>query len=780
MSILSDPNKILLQIDYVLSKQAAQQLPNVEIEREAPLVGPEAEKFKFEDKPVSEQAGESPTGKVRTKIYELVHRGGRTFERARTAWVNPDVAKNLEQRKRASDWIRTLGNYLPIYFVGGYVRDKFFKKISKDIDLVTLTSLDEAKNILNSINIPFKESHNSHARLKFEVGGMNVDLISTTPDELLNNLRNRDFTINAIAQSVTGQFYDPTRGMEDIKLKWLRSPNNDSNKSFKADPIRILRAARFLADFPIKPHGTLLKGLKETSDVLSKSKKHRIGLELFKILQTEKPWIAMQFLADNGQLKHIAADLAKEIGFKQIGSERKHTDVWQHTVAALKNANSDDAILNLAILCHDIGKPQTATEKNRHFPGHDKKGSEITTALLKDLGYSQDLVKRISNMVLHHLFLTKVGLEGTDEQYQKVVLTLGGDIDRFFKLMKADGEDHKVRDEALLDKVEKRMRRIKADKPEQAGKKTLSKSQSVNLLDFSIDILLQDESTQDEGRQYDPEGFHVGPRHGKYFKPGEREAGGKEVEIVQAPEAAPEEDKWAAWRKKTEGFIQGLLDPESGTGFFGSFKTKQVRIPWEDDNRKQDPNGHVKRVMISGKQHALLFDNLEKLYKSKYRKNHMPVGPGGGGYKQRAGFDGSLFGGDERQKFRLEQFPNGAANLELWDGTRQEAGVGKKAQEAEQVKEQARDEDPLTDHFGGEVPQVLIQNWMTDFMKVPGRVPDAGTIVEMGKYLASKQTKTIPKEFATRLGDLSQYLDIEKSQAVAYLEEMLELVGDNA
>ena len=245
MPTLSSTNKIVLQLDYFLAKQAAQQLPNVEIERESPLVGPEAEKFKFEDKPVSEQAKESPTGKVRTKIYELVHRGGRTFERARTAWVNPDVAKNLEQRKRASDWIRTLGNYLPIYFVGGYVRDKFFKKISKDIDLVTLVSLDEAKKVLEQLNIHFKESHNSHARLQFEVGGMKVDLISTTPDDLLNNLRSRDFTINAIAQSVTGQFYDPTRGMEDIKLKWLRSPNNDSDKSFKEDPIRILRAARF-------------------------------------------------------------------------------------------------------------------------------------------------------------------------------------------------------------------------------------------------------------------------------------------------------------------------------------------------------------------------------------------------------------------------------------------------------------------------------------------------------------------------------------------------------
>ena len=202
-------------------------------------------------------------------------------------------------------------------------------------------------------------------------------------------------------------------------------------------------------------------------------------------------------LAENGQLEHLSTDLAKEVGFKQLGSGRKHTDVWLHTVAALKNANSDDAILNLAILCHDVGKPQTAEERNRNFPNHDKKGAEITASFLKDLGYSQDLVKRISNMVLHHLFLTTVGLKGTDEKYKKVALTLGGDIDRFFKLMRADGADHKVNDSSLLDKVEKRMRRIKADKPEQAGQKTLAKSQSVDLIDYSIDILLSQESEMD-------------------------------------------------------------------------------------------------------------------------------------------------------------------------------------------------------------------------------------------------------------------------------------------
>ena len=80
----------------------------------------------------------APSGKVPTKIYEMVRRGGRVFERVRTAWVNPDVAERLQRSKMATDWIRTLGNYLPLYFVGGYVRDKFLKKAPNDIDIISL------------------------------------------------------------------------------------------------------------------------------------------------------------------------------------------------------------------------------------------------------------------------------------------------------------------------------------------------------------------------------------------------------------------------------------------------------------------------------------------------------------------------------------------------------------------------------------------------------------------------------------------------------------------
>ena len=488
-------DRTLLKLDYFLAKH---EEVGPDYDRPEAADDPRAEKHQIEENAPGEKGSpELPVGKVRTKIYELVHRGGRTFERARTAWGNPKVAEHLEQRKKAADWIRTLGNYLPIYFVGGYVRDKFFKKVSKDLDLVATVELEKAKEVLTQLNIDFKEKNNSHARLTFMVRGIRVDLISVTGEELLNNLRSRDFTINAIAQSVTGQFYDPTRGLEDVKKKWLRSPNSDSVKAFESDPVRILRAARLLADYPVKPHPTVISAIKKTKDGLSRKKKRRIGYELIKILQTEKPWVSMKFLSDHDILKYICSDLNKMVGFKQRGPTHKK-DVWGHTLEAMKNANSDDLILNLAILFHDIGKPHTATDGQKSFPGHDKKGAQITKSTLTELGVPKDIVKRVVNMVENHLFVGLVGTKGQPEEYRKLALTLGGDIDRFFKLAAADAAAHKLSegyDPKLDDKVKVLVKKSEGAPPVANTKDNDELKKSIDLeqvlVEDSINILLE-------------------------------------------------------------------------------------------------------------------------------------------------------------------------------------------------------------------------------------------------------------------------------------------------
>ena len=297
-------------------------------------------------------------------------------------------------------------------------------------------------------------------------------------------------------------------------------------------------------------------------------------------------------------------------------------------------------------------------------------------------------------------------------------------------------------------------------------------------LETTLELMLKATSSEEQ-RDYDPKGFHVGPRKGRYFTPGERETGGKQVEVVQAPEAEPEEDKWAKWRAKTENFVQRLLDPESGEGFFGNFKTKQVSVPWMDANRQNSPNGHIKQTRISGKRVQLLLDNLNKLYNSKNRKTTgLPMPVARRGVRESYGWDGDLFGGDARQKWTLDVLPNGSGMIDLWDGSRQEEAEGIQEQEKERAVEQAKDDDPLTEYFGGESFQALIHEKFQEEI-ASGRPPAPNFMAEIAAELRKKQTKPVPKELADRFGALREYFDIEKSvdlSKLLTLETALELL----
>ena len=453
---------MLLKLDYWFAKQEIAPQERGEAGED-----PRAASFRVEERAPAEQqklTHPGETGKVQTKIYELVHRGGRTVERARPAWVNPEVAQRLNQRKVATDWIRTLGNYLPIYFVGGYIRDKYFKKVSKDVDIISLTPLANVKQIFDNLGIKYSEHSNAFARLKFHVGDLKVDMIATTPDGLMDNLRQRDFTINAVAQSVTGQFYDPYHGLDDIKAKVLRTPVDRSLDSFTEDPSRILRAARFLSDFPVKPHNSLLTAMPEASESVGTLKSDRIGWELKKILRTEKPWVGLRFLSTYDIIQYICPDLNKLRGLKQKGRRK---DVWHHTMVALQSAKSTDLVLNLAILFHDVGKG-SVEKVNASFPGHASPGADLTEKTLTKLGYGKNIISRVSNLISNHKFIDEMKDDFDVDEAKKLVLELRGDLNRFFKLVHADSKAAGS-DKEEVQKIEDLIRSIKSSLPEEAG-----------------------------------------------------------------------------------------------------------------------------------------------------------------------------------------------------------------------------------------------------------------------------------------------------------------------
>ena len=407
-----------------------------------------------------ERGHPSAGGKVRTEIYELVHRAGKTFERRRTAWVNPAVAEKLEHRKKAADWIRSLGNYIPMYFVGGFVRDKMFGKVAKDIDCVTTATLDDVKKIFDELNIEYYSASRKEETLTFKVGTMEIDITAADAEDLVADLARRDFTINSIAQNVTGSFYDPFNGLADAKAKILRSPRSNSKKAFKDDPIRILRAARFIGDYDLTPHSSVLRAIPMTKDGLSDTASERIGAELKSMMGIAKPWVALEFLKEHELLGYVAPALEKMVGFEQ--NHLAHDkDVWDHTMAALKAAKSNDLVLNLAILFHDIGKPETADAEKVHFLGHEDEGAKMTEDILTKLHFSSDIVKRVHNLVENHMFIPNSGTTAKAPAFRRLKLRMEEDMDNLLALARADAMGSKKKDTSHVDVVEKKLEGIK-------------------------------------------------------------------------------------------------------------------------------------------------------------------------------------------------------------------------------------------------------------------------------------------------------------------------------
>ena len=426
-------------------------------------------------------------GKVRTVIFELVHRAGRTFERRRTAWVNPKVAEAINSRQKASDWIRLLGNYLPLYFVGGFVRDKLMGKVSKDVDIIALVPLDEVQKTFDSLNIEYKKvSAKDKKILTLQVAGMEVDVASAEAEDLPKDLMKRDFTINAVAQSVTGQFYDPSNGLQDIKNKILRSPRNQSSKRFEEDPVRIMRAARFMGNYKLKVHPSVVKGIKKHGDKLKDMPKARIGRELAKIMQSDKPATALEFMAEYNLLEAIDPAVSKMVDYKQNTPHHKW-NLWKHTMSSLKKADSEDMILNLAIFLHDIGKPDASDADQSTFHGHEKHSAKHAASILKRLEFSEDHVKRVENLVAMHMRLLTVPEDSSSGAFRRIKIQAGADLNRLIALAKADIHGSGVEIEDKLKQLDVIIAKIKniEDVPDKKNFSPLTGKEIIDSLGIS-------------------------------------------------------------------------------------------------------------------------------------------------------------------------------------------------------------------------------------------------------------------------------------------------------
>ncbi|MGH9066486.1 MAG: CCA tRNA nucleotidyltransferase [Acidimicrobiales bacterium] len=259
----------------------------------------------------------------------------------------------------------------------------------------------------------------------------------TFSDAVEADLSRRDFTINALALRLPDLvLIDPFDGLADLAAGRLRTPLGPE-VSFSDDPLRMLRAARFIARFDLKPEADLVEAVHRLHQRLGIVSAERIRDELDKLMVAPRPSAGLWFLVDTG----LAGQFLPELPALALEQDpvHRHKDVLAHTVAVVEKA-SPERILRLAALFHDVGKPRTRSigADGVSFHHHEVVGARMTRERMKALRYPTDDVEQVSELVALHLRFHTYQMGWTDRAVRRYVRDAGPLLERLNELTRCD------------------------------------------------------------------------------------------------------------------------------------------------------------------------------------------------------------------------------------------------------------------------------------------------------------------------------------------------------
>jgi poly(A) polymerase len=298
-------------------------------------------------------------------------------------------------------------------------------------------------------------------------------------DSLIDDLVRRDFTVNAMAVSLGPDrtVTDPFGGLGDLLAKRLRTPGAAVD-SFADDPLRMLRAVRFVAQLGLTPVDEVVEAMTSLSGELARITPERVQVELSKTLLADDPRAALELFVATGLADVVLPELPALR--MEIDEHHQHKDVYTHSLTVLDqaialekadpDAASPDVVLRLAALLHDIGKPATRRHEARgrvSFHHHEVVGAKLVRKRLTALRYPKDVVEAVARLTFLHLRFHGYG-DGrwTDSAVRRYVTDAGDLLPRLHKLVRSDSTTRNKRRAAALsatyDSLEERIAEISA------------------------------------------------------------------------------------------------------------------------------------------------------------------------------------------------------------------------------------------------------------------------------------------------------------------------------
>jgi poly(A) polymerase len=349
--------------------------------------------------------------------------------------------------------------------VGGPVRDAFLGRALNDLDFTTSARPEEIEKIIAPLATAVWDVGRAFGTIAAQCGDMTVEITtyradtydgaSRKPevefgDTLEGDLFRRDFTMNAMALTLPELvLVDPCEGLKDLLAGVLRTPIA-AEESFRDDPLRMMRAARFTSQLGVSVHPDTREAMVALAPRLAEISAERVRDELVRTLSTDNPRAGIELLVDTG----LAEVALPELPALRLESDEHahHKDVYEHTLTVLEQAIDEehrrfpgqpaDLVVRLASLLHDIGKPATRRFEAGGvvtFYHHDVVGAKLAKKRLRELRFDNDTIAAVAKLIeLHLRFFGYSEQAWSDSAVRRYVRDAGDQLERLHILVRAD------------------------------------------------------------------------------------------------------------------------------------------------------------------------------------------------------------------------------------------------------------------------------------------------------------------------------------------------------